>query len=156
MKIFYAYFCKIEEIVVQLFLCMVVFLVFISAVFRTLKYPLNWATDLSMLLFAWVVFLGADMALRNTELVNVDLFLKRFSKKNQTYLYIIFNILILAFLASLIWFGIPLAVESTKRLFQTLEISYSWATVSVPFGAFLMMISTVLKIKKAYIENLKK
>ena len=156
MKTFYAYFCKVEESVVQLFLCSVVFLVFISAVFRTLKYPLNWATDLSMLLFAWIVFLGADMALRNTELVNVDLLLKRFSRKNRTYLYILFNILILAFLASLIWFGIPLAIESSKRLFQTLEISYSWATVSVPFGAFLMIISTVLKIKKAYIENLKK
>lgn len=155
MKTLYAYFCKIEESVVQLFLCMVVFLVFISAVFRTFKYPLNWATDLSMLLFAWIVFLGADMALRNTELVNVDLLLKRFSRKNRTHLYIIFNILILAFLASLIWFGIPLAVESTKRLFQTLGISYSWATVSVPFGAFLMMITTVLKIKKAYTQNLK-
>jgi C4-dicarboxylate transporter, DctQ subunit len=156
MKTLYAYFCKFEEAVVQLFLCLVVFLVFISAIFRSFKYPLNWATDLSMLLFAWIVFLGADMALRNTELVNVDLLLKRFSKKYQTYLYIVFNILILAFLASLIWFGIPLAVESTKRLFQTLGISYSWATVSVPLGGFLMMITTIVKIKKAYIENLKK
>ncbi|MEW9674130.1 TRAP transporter small permease [Ammoniphilus sp. 3BR4] len=150
MKKVYGYFCKIEETIVQVFICAVMALVFISAVFRTIKYPLNWATDLSLLLFAWVVFLGADMALRNTELVNVDLLLKRFAGKVQKNIYIFWNLIIMAFLLTLIWYGIPLAMESSKRLFQTLGISYSWATISVPIGSMFMLITTGIKIFRAW------
>jgi TRAP-type C4-dicarboxylate transport system permease small subunit len=149
MKNLYGYFCKLEETLVKSFLVAITFLVFISAIFRTMKYPLNWAVDLSMLLFAWVVFLGANMALRNTELVNVDLFINKFSAKIRKNIYIFWNIIIILFLFFLIWHGIPLALESTSRQFQTLGISYSWATISVPFGAALMIISTCIKIFKA-------
>jgi C4-dicarboxylate transporter, DctQ subunit len=149
MKNLYGYFCKLEETLVKSFLVAITFLVFISAIFRTMKYPLNWAVDLSMLLFAWVVFLGANMALRNTELVNVDLFINKFSAKIRKNIYILWSIIIILFLFFLIWHGIPLALESTSRQFQTLGISYSWATISVPVGAALMIISTCIKIFKA-------
>jgi C4-dicarboxylate transporter, DctQ subunit len=149
MKNLYGYFCKLEETLVKSFLVSITFLVFISAIFRTIKYPLNWAVDLSMLLFAWVVFLGANMALRNTELVNVDLFINKFSAKIRKSIYIFWNIIIIQFLFFLIWHGIPLAMESTSRQFQTLGISYSWATISVPVGALLMIITTCIKIFKA-------
>lgn len=145
MKKAYALICKIEEKIVTVFLIAIAFLVFISAIFRTLKYPLNWATDLSLLLFAWVVFLGADMALRNTDLVNVDLFVKKLPEKVQKFLQLTWNLVIIAFLILLIRYGIPLALDSSKRLFQTLGISYSWATISVPAGAMFMLISMSIK-----------
>lgn len=149
MKTLYGYFCKLEEILVKGFIIAITLLVFISAIFRTIKYPINWAMDLSMLLFAWVVFLGADMALRNTELVNVDLFINKFSEKMRRNIYVFWNVIIILFLSFLIWYGIPLAIESTSRLFQTLGVSYSWATISVPVGAALMIISTAIKISLA-------
>ncbi len=149
MKTLYRYFCWIEETVVKVFLCAIVFFVFSSALGRTLRHPINWAVDLSLLLFAWLVFLGADMALRNINLVNVDLFIKKVPPNIRRKIDIVLHFVILVFLASLVWFGIPLAIESSKRLFQTLGISYSWATVSVPIGAVLMMISTGINIYKA-------
>jgi len=151
MKALYNYFCKFEELVVQVFLCTIVFLVFSSAICRTLKVPINWAIDLSLLLYAWTVFLGADMALRNTDLVKVDMIIKKFSPGAQKALYILWQTVIIVFLASLILYGVPLALESTKRLFQTLGISYSWATISVPVGSALMMISTGIKLYNAVI-----
>lgn len=149
MKAFYRRFCKFEEFLVQLFLCAVVFLVFASAICRVVRHPINWAVDLSLLLFAWTVFLGADMALRNTDLVNVDLITRNLPPSAQKALYILWQIVIIVFLSSLVWYGIPLAIESSKRLFQTLGISYSWATISVPVGSFLMIITTGLKLYKA-------
>jgi len=149
MKIIYGYFCKLEEIAVVVFLIAVTFLVFISAVLRSFDYPLNWAIDLSLLLFAWIVFLGADMALRNTELVSVDMFLTKFPQVVQKYILLLWNIIIILFLGFLAWYGVPLALESSKRLFQTLGISYSWATISVPIGAILMLITTAIKLTKA-------
>jgi len=149
MKTLYRYFCKFEELVVQVFLCVIVFLVFSSAICRTLRHPINWAIDLSLLLFGWSVFLGADMALRNIDLIKIDIITKKISPGIQKALYILWQTIILVFLASLIWYGVPLSLESSKRLFQTLGISYSWATISVPAGSVLMMISTGIKLYKA-------
>jgi C4-dicarboxylate transporter, DctQ subunit len=146
LKIFYNKFCKFEELLVQIFLGTITFLVFSSAICRSLKVPINWAIDVSMLLFAWTVFLGADVALRNTGLVKVDLIIKNLPLNIHTTLYVLWQVIIITFLLSLVWYGIPLSIESSKRLFWTLGISYSWATVSVPIGSFLMIVSTSIKL----------
>lgn len=156
MKKVYDAFCKVEEVITGLFLCIITCLVFLSAVARTLKYPLNWAQDVSLLLFAWVVFLGADLALRDADFVNVDMFVAKLPSKVQNTLYFLWYGVILTFLGVLIRFGIPLSVENSKRLFQTLGISYSWTTISVPVGSALMIVTILIKLfKKAKSKNLK-
>ena len=146
MKKFYEMFCRIEELVTGIFLCIIVALVFLSALARAVLHPLNWAQDVSLLLFAWVVFLGADVALRKADFVNVDMFIKQLSSKIQLFFYYTWNIVIVSFLAVLIRFGIPLTIENYKRLFQALGISYSWAAISVPVGSSLMIITIILKL----------
>lgn len=146
MKKFYDAFCKVEEVITGSFICIITVLVFVSAVARTIKYPINWAQDVSLLLFAWVVFLGADLALRDADFVNVDMFVNMLPIKIQNALYFLWYGVILAFLSILIRFGIPLSIENTKRLFQTLGISYSWATISVPVGSAIMMITIIIKL----------
>jgi len=128
----------------------ITFLVFSSAIFRTIGRPLNWAVDLSLLLVAWTVFLGADMALRNTGLVRVDMITKRFSPSVQKVMYLVWYGLMLLFLAALIRYGVPLALESSRRLFQTLGISYSWATISAPAGSLAMVITIILRIAQLF------
>ncbi len=143
---FYEWVCKAEEFFVKWALVVVAVLIFVSAIARTLKQPLNWGTDISLLLFAWIIFLGADVALRHGEFVNVDIIIKRFPQRVERFFLIFWNIVIIGFLFILIWFGIPLVIESANRIFNTLGISYSWAIVSVPIGAFLMIITTCIKI----------
>lgn len=146
MRKLYKIICRIEEEVVKYALVTIAVLIFISAVARSIRQPLNWATDISLLLFAWVIFLGADMAMRHGELVKVDLLLNKFPYSYQKGIVIIWNLCIIFFLAVMLYFGIPLAIESYDRIFNTLGISFSWATLSVPVGAFLMIITTCLKI----------
>lgn len=146
MKKFYRQVCKIEESLTSLLLLLICLLVFLSAIARTIRHPLNWAVDISLLLFAWEVFLGGDVAIRNTELIGVDIFLKMFPVRIQKILKIIFSVMILAFLGILVIYGIPLCLDSTKRLFQVLPISYAWCTLSVPAGSFLMIISVMIKL----------
>jgi TRAP-type C4-dicarboxylate transport system permease small subunit len=145
---FYKGFCKAEEYIVALFIAAITFLVFISAVGRGLRHPLNWAQDVSLLLFAWVVFLGADVALRRADFVRVDMLISRFPWKLQKFLYYFFYIIAIAFLLIMIRFGFPLCFENVKRLFQTLGISYSWATVSAPVGSILLIITILLKLHR--------
>jgi TRAP-type C4-dicarboxylate transport system permease small subunit len=146
LKIIYGGFCKVEEFLVSLFIAVITALVFASAIARSLNNPLNWATDVSLLLFAWVVFFGADAALRNADFVRVDMLVIRFPEKLQKFLYYFMYILSIGFLCVLIRFGIPLSIENSKRLFQTLGISYSWATISAPVGSVLLIITIVLKL----------
>jgi TRAP-type C4-dicarboxylate transport system permease small subunit len=144
----YQIFCKIEELIVASFIAVITFLVFISAIMRLkiINHPLNWATDVSLLLFAWVVFLGADLALRRADFVRVDMLVSKFPAVLQKILYYLFYVLAIGFLVLLIWQGIPLCISNKQRLFQTLGISYSWATVSAPIGAFLLIITILIKL----------
>jgi TRAP-type C4-dicarboxylate transport system permease small subunit len=146
----YRGFCRIEETIVALFVALITFLVFFSAVVRLFKHPLNWAEDMALLLFAWVVFLGADSALRRADFVRVDMLVRFFPLKVQKFLYYFFYVVVIVFLGILIRYGIPLCIENSKRLFQTLGITYSWATISAPIGSILMILTIVLKLVKRW------
>jgi TRAP-type C4-dicarboxylate transport system permease small subunit len=146
MKKFYTIFCKLKDITAMIFLCAISGLVFISAIARTLKRPLNWAPDVSLLLFAWLVFLGADAVLRKQDFISVEILVKVFPQKVRTFLYYLWYGLALVFLGILVRYGIPLCIQNAKRLFQTLGISYSWATASVPVGSVFLIITIVIKL----------
>lgn len=121
-------------------------LVFISALMRTFKHPLNWAQDVALVAFAWLIFFGSDIAVRGSGLIGIDMLVKRFPKKVQKALDIIFKIMILIFLGILVYYGIRMTVTGWKRQITALEISYSWVTMAVPTGAFFMIISTTIKL----------
>ena len=146
MKKFYKIFCKAEEFIAMLFLTTITGLIFISAVARTVRHPINWAMDLSLLLFAWLVFFSADVALRKADFISVDVLADRLPPKVRKILYYLLNTVILLLLGLLIAYSIPLCTDNAKRLFQTLGISYSWATASVGVGSLLLSITTVLKM----------
>ncbi len=86
----YKKFCDFEELVSSVLLVAITILVFVSAVSRTVGHPLNWAVDISLLLFAWQVFIGGDLAVRNTNLIGVELLANKFPGKVQKGLKIVF------------------------------------------------------------------
>ena len=147
-KLIYKGFCILEEAVVAVSVAAITLLVFASAISRGFNHPLNWAVDISLLLLAWLVFLGADTALRRSDFIHVDVLLRKFSPHIQKFLYYFFYIIIILFLAMLVIYGIPLSIENYQRTFQALPISYSWATISVPVGAFFMIVTIVIKLVK--------
>ena len=121
-------------------------LVFISALMRTLKNPLNWAQDVALVAFAWLIFFGSDIAVRGAGLIGIDMLVKHFPKKVQKGIDIVFKIMIIVFLAVLVFYGIKMTATGWKRQITALHISYSWVTMAVPTGAFFMIISTVIKL----------
>ena len=153
MKKLYSIYCKAEEVIVMSFLSIIVVSVFLSAILRTIKMPINWANDLALLLFSWLVFLGADIAIRNTELVKIDMLLSKFPKKFQLYLSVFWSFLIIIFLCYMIHYGVLLALDNSRRLFQSLGISYSWATISLPVGSVMIILTLVLKTYKKLTEK---
>lgn len=149
----YAAFCRLEMYTVAVILLSISSLVFVSAIARTVGRPLNWAVDISMLLFAWMVFLGGDVVIRETNLISVDMFLKKLPPWLQKIVMLMFYAMMLAFLVILVRYGMPLLYRNRKRMFQSTDISYAWCTLAVPVGAFLMFISTSIRAVKLFLSK---
>lgn len=134
---------KIEKLVASALLMTIAVLVFWSALARTVGKPINWAQDLSLLAFAWLTFIGADVIIRDGNLISIDMLYDKFPKALKSILSFIFSILMILFLLILVVYGFMLVNTSWNRVFNTLPISYAWCTLAVPVGATLMLTSTI-------------
>jgi len=148
MKRIYEFICKKEMLIAKSALGILSLLVFTAAVGRFLYYPLNWAMDVATFLFAWTVFLGADAAMRLDRLFCLEMITGKLPQKAQLYLKVINYAIIIVFLLGMIGYGLWLSYTTRLRSFQGIPgFSYTWVTLSVPFGCALMLITAILKIK---------
>jgi TRAP-type C4-dicarboxylate transport system permease small subunit len=149
MRIFYDGLCRIESFVAWSTLWAMVGLIFAAGIARLCRYPINWAIDLSTCLFAWSCFLSADIAWRNDKLMNVDILIRKFPENLRRYLRLVNYIILFGFLAYLLIFGVWLSYTTRARTFQGIPgFSYTWVTLSVPVGAFCMLINTAIKFAR--------
>jgi TRAP-type C4-dicarboxylate transport system permease small subunit len=137
----YEQICKIEIIICGGLFLVIVFLVFISAMLRKFNCPIQWSIDVSQLCFAWLAFLGGDVALRKGSLIGVALVTGKLNKKMQQIIKNICYLLMIVLLAVFIRYGFPLAIHNWDRAFQTLPISYGFVTISLPISSILMICS---------------
>jgi TRAP-type transport system small permease protein len=145
-----------EKIITQIFLFLIIILVFVAAVARRVGYPLVWSVDLAQLLFAWTCFLGADLALQQDRHIGVDIFVRWLPKRVYTVIVFCSYVVILGFLGIIMIFGTYLAFKNSHRLFNGMPISYSWATISAPVGCLLLartIIGKMIGLTKPAISN---
>jgi TRAP-type C4-dicarboxylate transport system permease small subunit len=149
LKRLYQWIIRVEEALAGALMVAIAVLVFAAAIARFVGRPWNWAMDMSTFLFAWAVFLAADASMRNDRHPNVDLFVKKLPKKAQAYIELLNYLLIAAFLVCLIYYGIVMSYRTRFRAYQGIPgFSYTWATLSVPVGSALVLISTIIKIRQ--------
>jgi TRAP-type C4-dicarboxylate transport system permease small subunit len=148
MRKFYERVCAAEAWVAAALLILMVALIFLSGVMRTLGVPINWSNDIATALFAWACFLCADIAWRNNSLMSIDLLIDWLPPRVRTWCLYLNYIIISAFLIYAIVGGLWLSWISRARSFQGIpEISYSWVSLSMPFGALLLLITALLKFR---------
>jgi TRAP-type C4-dicarboxylate transport system permease small subunit len=146
MRTFYAYACAAEAFLARTFLIVMVVLIFSAGLARVFGHPINWAVDIATCLFAWACFLSADIAWRKSRLMSVDVLTARLSARGQKACRLLNYCILSAFLLYLIPTGLWLSYISRARSFQGIpQFSYSWITMSLPIGALLLLITTLLK-----------
>ena len=139
---------KLEVVIAGTFLVLMVLLIFGGGVARMLNHPLNWTSDAATCLFAWACFLAADIAWRNNSMMAIAVVTDRLPARLQAAFRMLNYAIITAFLLYLIAMGLYLSWVSRARSFQGIpEISYSWVTMSLPVGALLLLITTILKVR---------
>ena len=89
MRKFYAFVCEAEKFLAKYTLLALSTLVLVAAVARTLRHPINWAIDAATFLFAWCVFLGGDIAMRENRLFCITLVLDKLPPKARPVVQIV-------------------------------------------------------------------
>lgn len=139
---------KVEIDLAKYCICIMTALIFLAAMLRKFGHPISWAGDISTFLFAWAVFLAADAALRKDNMVRVDILVKMLPHKAQWVINCLNNIIIGLFLMAISYYGVKLSISTYYRSFSGLPwLSYTWVTIAVPLGCFLMLVTTILKTR---------
>jgi TRAP-type C4-dicarboxylate transport system permease small subunit len=112
-----------------------------------------WNIDLAMLLLAWTAFLGADIAWRDGQLVGIDIVTRRLPRIIQKIIKILLYIIIFCALVIIAAFGIKLAIAERLRTYQSIPVPYSVVTLSIVVTALSMMLSTIIKIRRAIFKH---
>lgn len=137
---------KTEETVGIILFAGVCLLVLLGAMSRTIGMPLIWAVDAAQLLFAWTAVLGADVALKRWQHIEIDILVRAFPAALRRVLAFTWLVLIAVFLGALVWLGTELTLLNLERELGDTPLSYGWVTAAIPVGAALMMLTTVVRL----------
>lgn len=143
---------KVEIVIVCFGLMLLIITVFLAAVLRFFGVDMSISTDLAQLTFAWISFIGADLAMRKDRHMGVDIITSRLPAVVQNGIRLFCYVIALVFLAICTSYGISLCITNAARKYQTLYISYSWATVSCPIGCGLMCITAIKRIVECIVR----
>jgi TRAP-type C4-dicarboxylate transport system permease small subunit len=149
MKRFYDAVCRAEVVFAWVMLILMVLLIFGACIARVAGHPINWAIDMATCFFAWACFFCSDIAWRNDKLMSVDLMVNLLPAKGRKYCRMANYAILTVFLSYVVCAGLWLSYVSRARAFQGIPaISYSWVTLSLPVGGILLLITTLIKVRR--------
>jgi TRAP-type C4-dicarboxylate transport system permease small subunit len=105
-----------------------------------LKAPWAWSEELAMLLFQWVVFLGAAVGVKRMSHFGIDLVVERLPGKIRRFIELIVPLAIGVIAVILIIEGFNLLKLTQHQLYTTMPFSHAWATAAMPVSGILMIL----------------
>lgn len=119
-----------------------------------LNSPVFWADELSILLFAWLTFLGGSIAVKRYEMVAVTIVLDRLSQKVRIGFTIFIQLLVLLFSAiicyySYIWVTSP---SVSNMISSTLRVEMWWIYSIVPLSMLCIIIFSLSNIYEQFMQ----
>lgn len=117
------------------------FLVCIQVLFRyVFGNPLSWSEELARYLFVWLTFLGAAVGLRKKIHIGVDFLTMLLTPRVRKYLQMIVSVLLLIFLAVVIYYGFEAVEVTMNQPSPALAIPMGYVYASLPVAAIFMVI----------------
>ena len=100
--------------------------------------PAVWTSELSGIVFTWVVFIGAMAAFRKRAHINVPLLVDSLPAKAQRVVTLLADVLVLVFVAYTAFLSFGMMIKGATRLSPVMNIPFSLVYLA-PFIAFSMM-----------------
>lgn len=108
--------------------------------------PAVWTTELSGILFTWVVFIGAMMAFRDGEHIRVTLLLDMLPGNARRFLLIAGDLIVFAFLVYVTWLSLQMMLLGATRASPVLRIPFSWVYLATVISFALMSTTSLLRL----------
>ena len=105
-----------------------------------------WTEEVSRILFIWITFVGAYIALKTNSHIAVETFFKRFTPKNQEKISNILIFLVFYFIGYLFWLSLKVIPATFGVTTPVLEISYLYIHLSFPIFIGLMLLYLIGRI----------
>ena len=138
---------RLETKLCQVFIVAMVVVVFLNAVLRLFNRPLNWSSDVAQLIFIWLSFFGADLALKKNSHAGVDLITRKLPDGVNKVLQVVMFTIFIVYLVAIGFNAAKLGIINSSRKFNTMPISYSCVTFAVPVGCLLLAFTSLRKVR---------
>jgi len=102
--------------------------------------PAAWAGEIATLAFAWLVFFGASACIKYHMHPTIDLLVNRFPDSLRRLVVGMNHLLMLSFLAFMVWFGTRFAIDAWESPSAVLRLPLTWLYGPVAFGFALMIV----------------
>lgn len=138
-----------EEIVAAALLVLLCVVVATQVVSRlVLQSPFVWAEEVARLLFIWLVFAGAAVALKRNKHFAVDLLVVKTPPAVGRQIERVAVVLVMAVLAVLAWKGIVFTWGVRGQRTDILEISQAWAYAPLPLACGSMLLRSIPLLRR--------
>ncbi len=105
-----------------------------------LKAPLAWSEDLAMLLFQWMVFLGAALGVRRMRHFGIELVAKQLPARARRVLELAVPVIMGIVALIMVTQGLTLLRFNLTRMYGTMNLSYTWAYLPIPVSGGLILL----------------
>jgi TRAP-type C4-dicarboxylate transport system permease small subunit len=129
------------ELFASLLCAVLTVIVLFQVLFRyALHFPLDWAEELAMVIFQWVSFIGAGIAVRHRLHFHLDLLTRRFPEQWQkaTDLLASTAVLVVAYILIHVGIGMMNAVKFINL--PVMHFSKAYVYLAIPAGGALMIL----------------
>ncbi|WP_108661396.1 TRAP transporter small permease [Acuticoccus kandeliae] len=130
----------IEIIVAALLLAMVAALLLEVVLRFTTQTSLPWTSEFARYAMVWITFLGAALAIRDREHIQVTFFVMLLPKVGRRVALIAIDIVLLAFVATMLRYSVGIVKTEMAMRTAALEIPFGLVVLAMPIAGVLMII----------------
>lgn len=105
-----------------------------------LKTPLAWSEDLAMLLYQWVVFVGAALGVKRMRHFGIELVVRQFPEHWHHRIEVVTPLVMLVVAVVMVVQGYNLLTLNMNRIYATMDLSYTWAFLPIPLSGVLIIL----------------
>ena len=105
-----------------------------------LQTPLAWSEDLAMLLYQWVVFVGAALGVKRMRHFGIELVVRQLPDRWRHRIELVSPLVMLVVAVVMIVQGWTMLGFNRNRTFATMDLSYTWAFLPIPLSGVLIIV----------------
>jgi tripartite ATP-independent transporter DctM subunit len=139
---------RVLHIILAALTIVMVVVVFLQVLNRyLLNNPLSWTEEVARMLFVWITFLGAFVAVTTTSHISVATFVRRFSRPTQEVMATATTCLMIFYLYHLCAVGLAVVQETWNTFSPALNLPFAYVYAAIPVCGALMLASLLMRLR---------